>query len=140
MRLINGLQVMAGEGMNLTVKAGKAWINGYYYRNTADLTLTVGTADGVLKRKDRIVIRWDLTNRTIRAAVKPSTPSASPTAAALQRDADAYEMCIAEITVNAGVTTITQANIADKRFDTSLCGLCGWMVEDVDTTNLFAQF
>lgn len=135
-----GLQVLAGEGMNVTLKAGKAWINGYYYRNTGDLTLTLGTADGVLNRIDRIVIRWDLTNRTISATVKPSTPSAAPTAPELQRDADAYELCIADIAVNAGATSIAQAAITDRRFNSSLCGICGWMVNNVDTTNLFTQF
>lgn len=61
-----GLQVVAGSGMQVTVKAGKAWINGYFYNNTSDLSLTLATADGVLNRIDRIVVRWDLTNRVIR--------------------------------------------------------------------------
>ena len=35
----NNLKVVAsGENMKVTVKAGKAWINGYYYENDSDLT------------------------------------------------------------------------------------------------------
>ena len=67
-----GLQVVAGSGMQVTVKAGKAWINGYFYNNTSDLSLTLATADGVLNRIDRIVVRWDLTNRVISVKAKSS--------------------------------------------------------------------
>ena len=77
-----GLQVVAGNGMQITVKAGKAWINGYFYNNTSDLSLTLATADGVLNRIDRIVVRWDLTNRVISVKAKSSSYSASPTAPA----------------------------------------------------------
>lgn len=73
-----GLQVVAGSGMQVTVKAGKAWINGYFYNNTSDLSLTLATADGVLNRIDRIVVRWDLTNRVISVKAKSSSYSASP--------------------------------------------------------------
>ena len=135
-----GLQVLVSSGMNVTLKSGKAWINGYYYRNSADLTLTIPTADGVLKRIDRIVIKWDLTNRVIRAAVKSGTPSASPTAPALQRNADAYELAVADVLVNAGATTISQANITDQRQNNALCGLVVGLVNQINTTSLFAQF
>jgi len=73
--------------MQVTVKAGKAWINGYFYNNTSDLSLTLATADGVLNRIDRIVVRWDLTNRVISVKAKSSSYSASPTAPAVERDA-----------------------------------------------------
>lgn len=66
------LQVVAGSGMAVAVKTGKAWINGYFYYNTSDLPVTLATADGVLNRIDRIVVRWDLTERKISVAVKSS--------------------------------------------------------------------
>lgn len=97
-----GLQVVIDEGMNLTVKAGKAWINGYFYCNTSDFTLTLATADGQLNRIDRVVVRWDLTNRIISLKVKSSAFSASPSAPAVQRDADIYELALADIYVGAG--------------------------------------
>ena len=99
-----GLQVVAGNGMQVTVKAGKAWINGYFYDNTSDLSLTLATADGVLNRIDRVVVRWDLTNRLISVKVKSSSPSASPSAPNIERDADIYELALADIYVGAGVT------------------------------------
>lgn len=128
-----GLQVVVDNGMNLLLKAGKAWINGYFYNNTSDLTITIGTADGQLNRIDRIVVRWDLTNRIISAEVKSSAYSASPTAPALQRDADIYELALADVYVGAGVTTITQSSITDLRLDTTVCGVVAAVVEQIDT-------
>lgn len=135
----NNLQVLSGSGMSVTVKAGKAWINGYFYYNTGDLTLTLPTADGVLSRIDRIVVRWDLTRRLISVAVKSSTPSTSPSAPSLQRDADAYELCLADVLVGAGVTAISQANITDRRLNPSLCGVVAGVVDQIDTEAFNAQ-
>lgn len=133
------LQVVAGSGMAVAVKTGKAWINGYFYYNTSDLPVTLATADGVLNRIDRIVVRWDLTERKISVAVKSSAPTTSPVAPALQRDADAYELCLADVLVGAGVTAISQANITDRRLDGSLCGVVAGVVDQIDTDVFNAQ-
>ena len=110
----SGLQCVAQTGMTVKIQAGKAWINGYFYYNTSELLVTLKTADGVLQRIDRIVIRWDLSERKITAAVKSSTPSAVPAAPELQRDADAYEIAIADVLVGAGATAIEQSNKKDQ--------------------------
>lgn len=134
-----GLQVVAGSGMQVTVKAGKAWINGYFYQNTSDLSLTLGTADGVLNRIDRVVVRWDLTNRVISVKVKSSPYSASPSVPAIERSADIYELALADITVGAGVTEITGSNIKDQRLNTELCGVVAAVVDQIDTEAFNAQ-
>lgn len=134
-----GLQVVAGSGMQVTVKAGKAWINGYFYNNTSDLSLTLATADGVLNRIDRIVVQWDLTNRVISVKAKSSSYSASPTAPAVERDADIYELAIADAYVGAGVTAITGSSITDKRLDSAVCGVVAGLVDTIDTTAFNAQ-
>lgn len=135
----SGLQVVVNDGMTISIRAGKAWINGYFYMNTNDLAITLATADGQLKRIDRIVVRWDLTNRTITAAVKSSAFSASPVAPAIQRDADIYELVLADVMVNAGVTAITQGNITDQRLNTELCGVVAAVVQQIDTTEFNDQ-
>lgn len=134
-----GLQVVAGNGMQVTVKAGKAWINGYFYNNTSDLSLTLATADGVLNRIDRIVVRWDLTNRVISVKAKSSSYASSPIAPAVERDADIYELAIADVYVGAGVTAITGSSITDKRLDTTVCGVVAGLVDTIDTTAFNAQ-
>ena len=133
------LQVVAGSGMNVTVRAGKAWINGYFYQNTGDLTVQLATADGQLNRIDRIVVQWNLTNRTITTKVKSSGFSASPSAPAVQRDADIYELVLADVFVAAGVTAITQSRITDQRLNTSLCGVVAAVVDQIDTAAFNAQ-
>lgn len=119
---LDGLQVMANDDMTVTVKAGKAWINGYILINDDDYILTLEPADGVLDRIDRIVARYDTEDREIRLEVKQGTFASEPTAPALQRDADAYELALADIYVGAGVTSITDDNITDLRNDKDLCG------------------
>lgn len=134
-----GLQVVVNDDMSVYVKAGKAWINGYFYNNTTDLSVTLATADGQLNRIDRIVVRWDLTNRIISAQVKSSAFSAYPSAPALERDADIFELALADVYVSAGVTEILQSNITDLRLDTQLCGVCAGVIDQIDTTAFNAQ-
>lgn len=134
-----GLQVLASNSMIITVNTGKAWINGYFYFNTSNLTITLDNADGVLNRIDRVVVRWDLQDRVISVQVKKGTYSATPSAAAIQRDADAYELVLADIYVGAGAVSVSQANITDQRLNSTLCGLVVGTVGELDTTAFSAQ-
>lgn len=134
-----GLQVLASNSMIITVNTGKAWINGYFYFNTSNLTITLDNADGVLNRIDRIVVRWDLQDRVISVEVKKGTYSANPSAAAIQRDMDAYELVLADVYVGAGAVSVSQANITDQRLNSTLCGLVVGTVGELDTTAFSAQ-
>lgn len=134
-----GLQVLASNSMIITVNTGKAWINGYFYFNTSNLTITLDNADGVLNRIDRIVVRWDLQDRVISVKVKKGIYSANPSAAAIQRDADAYELVLADVYVGAGAVSVSQANITDQRLNSTLCGLVVGTVGELDTTAFSAQ-
>ncbi|GEM_PF-1317251 len=135
------LQVVAdGTSMNVILSMGKAWINGYCYRNTDNLTLKVDPADGVLNRIDRVVLRLDFLNREIKAYVKKGAFASNPVVPALQRNADMYEIGIADIKVNKGVIKITQADITDLRLSKELCGIVHGTVDQVDVTTLFNQY
>lgn len=127
------------DPMAVKVGAGKAWINGYFYVNTASLPLEITVADGVLNRIDLVVLRWDLAARTITAQIKAGASASSPAAPALQRDADGYELCLAQVYVQAGATAITQADITDKRLDSALCGLVAGVVQQIDTSTFLTQ-
>jgi hypothetical protein len=133
------LQVIANNNMTVTVKAGKAWINGYVYINYSDLILPIEVADGVLNRIDRIVLRMDTVGRAINAAVKKGTLASTPMAPALQRDADGYELGIADIYGGKGVTSINQSNITDLRLNTTYCGVVNSLIQ-ADTTAIFNQY
>jgi hypothetical protein len=125
------LQVTVGSGMTCCVLAGSAWINGYAYENTDTLVLDLATASGVNPRIDRVVIRLDAVNREIRLAVLTGTPTTTPTAPALTRNNDIYELGIADIAIAQGVISITANNITDTRMNTSLCGLVNSLVSAV---------
>ena len=136
----NNLQVLSNDDMTVTVKAGKAWINGYILINDDDYILQIEPADGVLNRIDRVVARYDTADREIRLEVKKGTFASSPVAPALQRDADGYELALGDIYVANGVISITQANITDQRLNSELCGIVHGTVEQVDTTTLATQY
>lgn len=90
------LQVVTNSNnMTVTVKPGKAWINGYVYINTDNLILNVD--DGVLNRIGRVVIKLDFLNREIKTSIKKGTFASNPVVPELQRYADAYELGVADI-------------------------------------------
>ena len=132
------LQLISNNNMTVTIKAGKAFINGYIYTLDTDLIATLTTANGTLNRRDRIVIRFSSTGRAINAAVKTGTAASSPIAPVLQRDADYYELGIADVYIGKGVTTIPQAKITDLRMNSTYCGWVNSLIK-VDATTLYAQ-
>ncbi|MEQ6353933.1 hypothetical protein ABNX05_04835 [Lysinibacillus sp. M3] len=135
-----GLQVTANSNMTTSVKAGKGWINGYFIVNDGDYVLKHDNADGVLKRIDRVVMKLNHVEREIEVLIKKGTFASSPVAPSLQRDADAYELALADVLINNGATQITQTNITDQRLNTSLCGIVHGTVNQVDTTTIFNQY
>lgn len=134
------LKVSANEGMKLKVGYGAGFIAGRMYRLKTDKIITLDTADGALNRIDRIVLRCDYTNRCITLETKKGSYSENPTAPELTRDADIYELALADVYVSAGVVTITADKITDQRLNTSLCGIVTGMVDQADTTDIFNQF
>ncbi|HID0883011.1 TPA: hypothetical protein ACXDAY_004034 [Clostridium botulinum] len=134
------LQVIANNDMSVTDKPGKGWINGFYYQNTDDFILKLDVADGVLNRIDRVVLRLDFNKRSINLYIKKGVFASSPVAPTLQRDADAYELGLADVKVNAGVIKITQADITDLRLDKNICGIVHGVVDQVDITTIFNQY
>lgn len=136
------LQVVANtvNDMNVLVSTGMGWINGYYCKNDGSYPLAIQAANGTLNRIDAVVIGWSQSDRTITAYVKTGVAASAPTAPSLERSADRYELMLATITVNAGVTKVTQSMITDKRPDSSVCGWVAGVVQQIDATNLFAQY
>lgn len=136
------LQVVANAPSDMTVrvKSGLGWINGYYCNNDEDYLLTISPANGTLPRIDAVVLRWSRSNRSISLEVKTGVATSSPSAPPLERSADNYELMLASIRVVAGTTSIAQASITDKRPDSTVCGWVKGVVDQIDTTGLFAQY
>lgn len=135
-----GLQVMADERMQVKVRPGSGWIDGYFLYSDDDYVLELDKSDGLLKRIDRIVMRLNHMTRQIEIAVKKGTFASAPVAPTLQRDGNAYELALADVFIANGATQITQANITDTRLNKLLCGIVKGTVDEIDTTDLFAQY
>ncbi len=125
------LQATPGNGLAVSVAAGSAWINGYRYENTDDLNLPLTTANGSNPRIDRIVVRLSQVSRNVQLAVVDGTPAATPSAPALTRTSDVYELGIADVLIPAAATSIATNNITDTRLNTNLCGLVNSLVTAV---------
>lgn len=135
------LQILAvGDSMKIIVRPGKAWINGRYLVNDENFEYTLSPGDATMNRIDRIVVRCDYTERKMSVSVKKGALSASPIAPTLKRDADAYELALADVYVAKGALTIVQSAITDTRLKNALCGLMHGVVNQVDTTTIFNQY
>lgn len=134
------LQVRASSGMNIVVGAGAGWIDGHKMINTADLPLTLSASDVLLNRIDRVVFYVDYNARTMGIDVLTGTPAATAVAPALTQSSQRYELCLAEIAVNAKVSAISASMITDTRGNSALCGFVQGLIQQVDTTTLFDQW
>lgn len=134
------LKVTSKGELKLNVAVGDAFINGYWYKNDENFELQLAQANGSLPRIDRIVLRWDSLTRYINLAILQGNPAATPSARDLTRNADTWELGLADIYIERGVLSISDANITDLRPDRTYCGYVAGVVNQIDTTNLFAQF
>ena len=133
------LAVTAGDNMQIKVPAGKAWINGYFYRNDGDMAFGIANADGVLNRKDTVVLRWNINNRAINLVVLTGTPASTAAAPEITRSAEQYDLKLAEINIPAGTTAIKQSLITDTRLNNSVCGIVHAVIDHIKTETFYAQ-
>ena len=139
--VFNGdLQVVANGAMSVTVKAGYAWLIGYGYQNTEPLVIDLEVASGNLNRYDAIKIKLDLSARTITAYADKGGNAASPAKPANTRSDTVFEITIAEVYIAAGTTVITQSMITDTRMDNAKCGWVSGAVDQIDFSQIYAQF
>lgn len=135
------LMVQASKGLTVKVLDGKAWINGYFYElSDENKTLIVKRGDNTNPRIDAVVLSLNHSARLIEVKVVQGSASTNPTVPALVRNDTKYELLLATISVPAGATEITNAQIKDMRFDNSVCGIVSGVVNQIDTTQLFKQY
>lgn len=124
--------VSAGAGLSVNVSTGRALIECHWLKNDNVLTITLDSADVQNDRKDLIVIKLDYSARTMGIEYISGAESVKNT------ETVKY-LTLAKITVPAGATTITQANIKDIR-GSALCPWVTGLVKQVDTSDLFSQY
>lgn len=129
------LKVSVKTGLTVTVKKGKAFVEGYWFELVEDCDITLPVNSGTQARTDIICVRLNKQNRVVELVTKSGVTSILPTASGT-----VHELVLAEIVIGVSVTTLTAGNITDRRPDKNYCGFVGALVTDIDTTNLYNQF
>ncbi|HSE46439.1 MAG TPA: hypothetical protein VLA89_14025 [Gemmatimonadales bacterium] len=112
-----------GTDMDITVQEGLAIGYGMIYWWPVDQTVTLSASDPSNPRIDRIVVRFYPVGTTDSDNVGKivldkltGTPAASPSAPALTQSATTYwEISLAQVLVEAGVSTIAANKVTDER-------------------------
>ena len=130
----NQLKVVPKTGLTVTVKAGKAFIDGYWYVLDEDMDIKLSVNGTANKVNDLILCVLDKSSRTIRVKKRENASVLSPT-----NNGTVHELVLAIVSVGVGVSTLNSGNITDTRPDNTYCGYVGALVEQVDFGNLFEQ-
>ena len=112
---------VSANGMTINVAAGRAWINGKYYHNDAQLTVGTVTAPAGGSRYDRVMLRFnnEVDTRSIVLRYAQGTAASNPVKPEPVRSGNIYELVIADIFVGTNATSVI---ITDTRADANLCG------------------
>lgn len=130
----NQLKVVAGEGMNIVVKEGWAFIRGRWYHNDADLVIPVPPNTTAATINSGVFVQHSQSDRDTHSILV--TGRTTP-----DREAPYWELKLAELQIPTGTTAITDAMITDTRTDESVCGFVKGLLQGViPTADLFAQY
>lgn len=132
----NSMKVTADGGLNIRIGKGAGIIEGADYENEEEKVFTL-ERPVTGNRIDRVVVKLDktLAIRETQLYVKSGTGT---TPAALQRDDNIYEICLAEVTVKS-TSNIEASDITDKRTNSNLCGIVNSLIS-IDGEELYQQF
>lgn len=134
-------KVNADTGLTVRIRPGFAMIKGAFAYDAEESTVTLAAANANLPRIDRVVLRCNYLNRLCEIITKTGTPASTPAAPELLQPAsgDYYELCLATIRVDAGITSVTQSAITDTRGDSSVCGFITQLIDHLDTSEFMDQ-
>lgn len=137
-----GLQVNANVPNDMTIKvtSGYVNINGKTKFYDAPSVFTIEAAHATLKRIDNVILRRDDVNRDFTMFIQKGTFSETPSAPTITRANGLYDLVLAEVYVNNAAVVIRQENILDKRADLDLCGWVVSTVNEIDLSQITAQW
>ena len=128
----------------ITIAPGLAWINyddfkGVSVCSRENTALTVPDADNTLNRVDRVVLQFDTSHNLTAIRLKPGTPAVAAQPPEILQNHNIYELGLCTVSVPAGSTAITAADITDTRIDEAVCGVMRDSVTGIPTAELQAQ-
>ena len=129
----------------ITVAPGLAWINYDDFKGVSAcsreaVNLTVPDADSTLPRIDRVVLQFDTAANLTAVKLKPGTPAAAPEPPAILQNHNQYELGLCTVSVPAGSSVVTAADITDTRADEAVCGVMRDGVTGIPTAQLVEQW
>ena len=128
----------------ITVAPGLAWINyddfkGVSVCSREENVLTVPEADNTLNRVDRVVLQFDTSENITAIKLKTGTPAVAAQPPDILQNHNQYELGLCTISVPAGSTAVTAADITDTRADETVCGVMRDSVTGIPTAQLQTQ-
>lgn len=128
----------------ITVAPGLAWINYDDFKGVSAcsreaVALTIPDADSTLPRIDRVVLQFDTAANLTAVKLKTGTPAAAPEPPAILQNHNQYELGLCTVSVPAGSSVITAADITDTRADEDVCGVMRDSVTGIPTAQLVEQ-
>ena len=129
----------------ITVAPGLAWINyddfkGVSVCSREENVLTVPEADNTLNRVDRVVLQFDTSENITAIKLKTGTPAVAAQPPDILQNHNQYELGLCTISVPAGSTAVTAADITDTRADETVCGFMRDGVTGIPTGTLVQQW
>ena len=129
----------------ITVAPGLAWINyddfkGVSVCSREENVLTVPEADNILNRVDRVVLQFDTSENITAIKLKIGTPAVAAQPPDILQNHNQYELGLCTISVPAGSTAVTVADIYDTRADETVCGVMRDGVQGIPTGTLVQQW
>ena len=129
----------------ITVAPGLAWINyddfkGVSVCSREENVLTVPEADNTLNRVDRVVLQFDTSENITAIKLKTGTPAVAAQPPDILQNHNQYELGLCTISVPAGSTAVTAADITDTRADETVCGVMRDGVHGIPTGTLVQQW
>ena len=137
------LQVVAGtNAQEVILKAGKAFIQGYWYDNSENLSLFFSPNSGTSQERwDEVVLELNLSTREITAKVVTGQLSRVRPTPTVTRSGSVYQLCLAQLKIPpAASTVLTDSYIYDTRSMTAVCGWVKGLIDQIDATDLFNQY
>ena len=129
----------------ITVAPGLAWINyddfkGVSVCSREENVLIVPEADNTLNRVDRVVLQFDTSENITAIKLKTGTPAVAAQPPDILQNHNQYELGLCTISVPAGSTAVTAADITDTRADETVCGVMRDGVTGIPTGTLVQQW
>lgn len=112
---------VTANGLNLSVGAGRGWINGHYYYNSTALEIDPVEVPTGGARFDRVILRFNNTIEAREVSVQylKGVAAAEPIKPEITRNENIYDLVLADIFVQQNANSVT---VIDTRSDVNVCG------------------